>query len=232
MRHQSISTTQPWLVEASLWLKWQHVGTASSSSASATCLKGNVSYCKSPYDEAYTHMQLNSIVYDSMSMMSPHIPVHVDATCSKELVSLDAAKVQDCRCVTERELQARRPCPRGHLKGRSHRDGLSCDELPLSLLFKSFQNFFKFSALKSAHCEPLGSVLSRCVLMPRSSGAILAKNRIFCRTSGSTPLGHLLKKRSLKVFLQGGIRLHLGGFSNEPSRRDLGAAWSHLVIGR
>lgn len=32
--HQAITTTQPWLVEPALWLKWQHVGTASSSSQS------------------------------------------------------------------------------------------------------------------------------------------------------------------------------------------------------
>ena len=29
-RQQAVTTTQPWLVEAALWLKWLHVGTASS----------------------------------------------------------------------------------------------------------------------------------------------------------------------------------------------------------
>ena len=35
LRQSAVTTSQPWLVEAALWLKWQHLGTASSSSQCA-----------------------------------------------------------------------------------------------------------------------------------------------------------------------------------------------------
>ena len=212
-RHQSISTTQPWLVEAALWLKWQHVGTCSSSSASAT--------------------RLNEVSNEMNSF-------------SQELVSLDAAKVQDC--LSREGVRSEKSLPEDILKDEATETAsaaMSCVvSFPSSLepTLNGFKCYKPYKWLDRHHDMPHSKVRIASLKVRTYAkkfwryfseepnllsdiwidAAGLRISKFF--ESWSFPLEHCLR--------QGGIRLHLGGFSDEPSRRDLRAARPRTTLFR